>query len=141
MDPKPSAKQLKTSFQPLLLSWECWTPHMYAGTNLKAKIHVINDDYDVGDLPKTRLDYEILDHTHQILKPKVCFPAVPYYSLQQKEIEIEIPTTFLTGNYELRARLYAEDGKLLSENKYPILVADSAYLFAASAVKTTAGTI
>lgn len=136
MDPKPAAKQLKTSFQPLLLSWECWTPHMYAGTNLKAKIHVINDDYDVGDLPKTRLDYEILDHTHQILQTKsMVFPAVPYYSLQQKEIEIEIPTTFLTGNYELRARLYAEDGKLLSENKYQIFVADSAYLLAASAVK------
>ena len=43
MKPKPAMNQMGISYQPVLLSWELWTPQVYAGTTVRAIAHVIND--------------------------------------------------------------------------------------------------
>src|SRR5690606_18453551 len=42
MNPKPAADQVKISYQPILASWECWTPNVFAGSTINPIIHIIN---------------------------------------------------------------------------------------------------
>src|SRR5690606_39460647 len=55
MNPKPAAEQLKRSFQPILLSRECWTPQVYAGSTVKTIAHVVNDDEQGRDIKNGRI--------------------------------------------------------------------------------------
>jgi hypothetical protein len=41
LKPKPVTDQVKMSYQPVLLSWECWTPNVYAGSVIKPIAHII----------------------------------------------------------------------------------------------------
>ena len=38
--PSPICTQMRTSYAPLLLSIECWDPHVYAGQSFNATAHV-----------------------------------------------------------------------------------------------------
>ena len=47
---KPAFEVLKTVFQPVLISPECWKRNIFAGDSLQIKLHVCNDD-DNGSQP------------------------------------------------------------------------------------------
>ena len=52
--------QERTSFAPLLLSLEMWTPHRYASQALRFVAHVVNDDDGGQDLPAGSLHWALV---------------------------------------------------------------------------------
>src|SRR5690606_28114065 len=67
MKPKPVTEQARISYQPVLLSWECWTTNVYAGNSIHPVAHIINDSDDFTDLQQVRLDYRIVDKTKRAI--------------------------------------------------------------------------
>src|SRR4030095_1035480 len=59
MRPKPAMSQLALAYQPVLLSWELWTPQVYAGTAIHPTAHVINDSDDYNALRDSSIIYRL----------------------------------------------------------------------------------
>lgn len=131
MNPKPAAQQLKASFQPVLLSWECWTPQIYSGSSIKAIAHVVNDDDEGRNLKNAVIVYQISDKTYKkIYTDSVKIPDVAYYATHQQTINIKLPDHIATGDYQLTGKIVSS-GKIISENSYKLFIADK--LFSRSA--------
>lgn len=117
MVPKAVTEQAKISFQPVLLSWECWTSHIYSGSTFKAIAHIVNDDENFQDLNNIRLTYFIRDKANNELKSaSITIPEVKYYGTHKEQIEISVPKTLASGWYELVGKIISKDGAVLSEN-------------------------
>lgn len=115
----PSAVQIqeKTSFAPVLLSIELWTPHRYTSDALRFTAHVVNDADDGSALPASTLHWS-LTPTAESCKPRRCaeaagvlqgtvpVAAVEYYSTASMAVEIEL-TGSSPGEYTLWAELRA----------------------------------
>lgn len=124
MNPKPVTDQVKISYQPVLLSWECWTPNVNAGTTLTAIAHIINDANDFSDLVNAKLLYEIKDKTHAVVvSDSIILSDIPYYGTDAKKIAISLPASMVTGQYELSGKIM-QYGKMVSQNFYKLFVAD-----------------
>jgi len=124
MKPKPVTDQVKISYQPVLLSWECWTPNVYVGSVIKPIAHIINDADDFTDLTNAKLIYEIKDKAQAVVyTDSIALSNVPYYSSISKKIEIRIPINLVTGKYILQGKIISK-GEIVSQNSYPIFVAD-----------------
>lgn len=127
MKPKPATKQVKISYQPVLLSWECWTPNVFTGSVIKPGAHLINDDDNFNDLKNIKLTYELKDKTHSVVySASTVFPDVPYYGTAQKQLEISIPQNLVTGDYELTGKVES-NGKIVSENFFRLFIADKSF--------------
>lgn len=127
MNPKPAASQVKISYQPVLLSWECWTPNNYAGAVLKPVAHVINDADDFRDLKNVKLVYQIRDKAHTaVFTDSVTLPDVPYYGTVQKQLEIKLPKNLVSGEYELSGKVLA-GGNVISQNYFKLFIANDTY--------------
>src|ERR1700722_3858776 len=80
MHPNPSMDQFGVSYQPVLLSWEMWTPQCYAGSRIHAIAHVINDADDFSGLTNVTLAYELRSHAGKtLLQAKTELADIPYY--------------------------------------------------------------
>ncbi|WP_316810947.1 glycoside hydrolase family 2 TIM barrel-domain containing protein [Pedobacter heparinus] len=124
MKPKPVTDQVKISYQPVLLSWECWTPNVYAGSVISPIAHISNDDNDFKDLKNTRLVYLIRDKTHTIVfSDSINMADIPYYANVKKKLSIKLPKDLSSGKYELIGRVMA-NGKQVSYNYYKLFIAD-----------------
>src|SRR5690606_38531495 len=136
MNPKPAADQLKTSFQPVLLSWECWTPQVYAGSTLKTIAHLVNDDEEGRDLKNVKLVYQLSDKTHkQILTDSVMIADVAYYATRQQPVAIPLTDQLTTAEYELTGVIYSE-GKRVSRNSHRFFVGSRMFTRSALAVQS-----
>jgi len=132
MNPKPAAEHLKRSFQPILLSWECWTPQVYAGATVKAIAHVVNDDEERRGLKNARIVYSLSDKTHKKLwEDSVDIVDVPYYGTHQQPIEMKIPDNLATGEYELTGKIIAGNREV-SKNSYQLFIANQTFVQSAS---------
>src|SRR5581483_125290 len=102
MDPKPAARQLRASYQPVLLTWELYTPQVYAGATLKPIAHIVNDDDAFAALHDATLAYEMRDATQRtVASGKISVPDVAYYATARLPLTLAIPPTLATGNYSL----------------------------------------
>lgn len=127
MKPKPVTEQVRLSYQPVLLSWECWTPHVYAGTSLKVIAHVVNDDNNFHDLTNAKLIYQVYDKTRTaVVSDSIKLADVAYYNSAQHTINIKLPGNLVSGNYRLYGRIIS-NGKQVSENYFDLFVADQYY--------------
>lgn len=127
MKPKPVTEQVKISYQPVLLSWECWTPNVYAGAEINPVAHISNDDNDFKDLRKVKLVYQIRDKSHSIVyADSVALPDIPYYASAKKKLNIKLPKNLNSGKYELIGKLMS-DGRQVSQNYYRLFVADASF--------------
>jgi beta-galactosidase len=127
MKPKPATEQVRISYQPVLLSWECYTPNVYAGSSVKPIAHIINDDNDFKDLTNVTLLYELRDKAHTlVLKDSIKLKDVPYYAEQSHKLNIQLPENLISGDYELTGRVIAAN-KTVSKNSYKFFVADKLY--------------
>ena len=125
MHPKPVTDQVKISYQPVLLSWECWTPNIFAGSTIKPIAHVINDNNDFSDLTDAKIIYEIKDKADAVLfKDSLAIENIPYYKSISKSIDIKLPTNLVSGTYELCGTIVSK-GNIVSKNHYSIFVADN----------------
>jgi len=127
MKPKPVTEQVKISYQPVLLSWECWTPNVYAGSVIRPIAHIINDANDFTDLKKVRLIFEIRDKAQQILfSDSTQLADIPYYSTAQKRLELKLPLNLVSGKYQLSGKVVS-DGVTVSRNFYDLFIADEIF--------------
>jgi beta-galactosidase len=124
MKPKPVTEQVRLSYQPILLSWECWTPHVYAGTTVKTIAHVINDDNEFNDLINSTMVYQLFDKTKTaVLTDSIKLQTIPYYGSIEKQVDLKLPQNLVSGNYTLRGKIM-RNGKQISENYFNFFVAD-----------------
>ncbi len=127
MHPKPVTEQVKLSYQPVLLSWECWTPNVFAGATIHPVVHVINDADDFTNLKGTKLIYELKDKAQQVVwMDSAALPAIPYYGSHTQKLTIPIPQNLVSGNYELTGEIIS-NGTAVSHNHYHLFVADRFY--------------
>ncbi len=131
MNPKPVTDQVKISYQPVLLSWECWTPNVYAGSIVRPIAHIINDSDDFTDLVSARLVFEIKNKADQIVfADSTLLPNIPYYSSTKKSLEIKLPSDLITGKYRLSGKVIC-NGAVVSQNYYDLFIADGNFVSSA----------
>jgi hypothetical protein len=124
MRAKPAADALARAYQPVLLSWENWTPQVYAGSAVKPVIHVINDADDGAPLKTAVVECRLMTQQGRELRrwKTVRLPTIPYYSTWTTRLELELPADLPTGDYQLSGTIESE-GKVVSQNATPCFVA------------------
>ncbi|MES2276177.1 MAG: glycoside hydrolase family 2 TIM barrel-domain containing protein [Bacteroidota bacterium] len=128
MHPKPVTDQVKISYQPVLLSWECWTKNMYAGATLKPVVHIINDDEHFEDLKNAQLIYQLRDKAQSLVfTDTISMADVPYYASVQKSLQIKLPANLTTGYYKLTGKLSANN-KVVSQNFFDVFISGKQFI-------------
>ena len=124
LGPKPVTEQYRRSYQPVLLSWEMWTPNVYAGSTIRPRAHVVNDAESGEALRAATLHYWIRDSAGRSFAPgSIAIPEVPYYGAINRELTVNLPDALPTGRYRLAGVLMRE-GDTLSFNETELFVAD-----------------
>ncbi|HEU4632288.1 MAG TPA: glycoside hydrolase family 2 TIM barrel-domain containing protein [Gemmatimonadaceae bacterium] len=127
MEPKPVVSQYAISYQPVLLSWELWTPQIYAGSTLRPVAHVVNDAETLEDLHGLALRWTLVDDAGAVRDSgRVPLPDVPYYAARSAPLRIALPDSLRTGSYRLRGVLL-RGGDTLSHNAVTLFVAGRGY--------------
>ncbi len=102
MKPKAALEQMALSYQPVLLSWELWTPQAYAGSKLRSFAHVINDADDGAPLTNATLTCHLIaSDGKESCRANIDLPPIPYYDAWRKVIELDSPGNLKTGEYVL----------------------------------------
>lgn len=123
MKAKPAMSQLAIAYQPVLLSWELWTPHVYAGSVLHPTAHVINDADDYSAVKNAVLVYRLRARDgHEVLKSELPLPEIAYYQTWSKHFELHMPKELQTGDYVLSGEIVSA-GRTLSTNWTDLFVA------------------
>jgi beta-galactosidase len=135
MDPKAVTKQAKISYQPILISWECFTPQVYAGSTLHPAAHIINDDDNFNDLNNASLVYQLEDNTNTILTADtIALPQIKYYGTFEKNISIELPDLLPAGDYKLIGKIIKQN-TIVSTNYYDLFIAGKNFIASVPAVQ------
>ncbi|HEX6536048.1 MAG TPA: glycoside hydrolase family 2 TIM barrel-domain containing protein [Gemmatimonadaceae bacterium] len=130
MRPKPIADQYAISYQPVLLSWESWTPQVYAGSTIHPVAHVVNDATDGRALAGISLRWTIRPASgtgRAILSGRAALPNVPYFGVAARTLAIELPASLPTGDYVL-AGVITRGRDTLSRNSTPLFVARRSFV-------------
>lgn len=102
MQAKPVVAQYARSFAPVLLSWETWTPQLYAGATFTPVAHVVNDA-DNGAAVRGATVHARLrapDGT-TVAQARLTWPKVPYYGAVSRPLPITVPLSASAGRYTL----------------------------------------
>ncbi len=130
MKPKPAMEQMAMSYSPVLLSWEMWTPQVYAGTKVDGFAHVINDAEDGSALRGATLEYELTakDATDAkaIAKGEEQIPPVAYYGAWKTPFEVAIPADAPEGEYTLSGRVMVGE-KEITTNTCDLFIASDGW--------------
>ena len=123
MHPNPSMDQFGVSYQPVLLSWEMWTPQRYADSRVQAIAHIINDADDFSDLTNVTFAYELRSRDGKaILESKASLPNIPYYAVARKVLNIDLPSDLETGDYALSGKVFSGTREV-SHNESKLFIA------------------
>jgi beta-galactosidase len=118
-----NADQMTASYSPVLLSWEQWTPNVYAGTSLKGLVHVVNDAEDFSDLTGGKIEYVLQDADGKaVLNGQLDVPRVKYYATHRMPFEIKLPDALKSGKYTVIGKIVVE-GKPVTQNTFKVYVA------------------
>lgn len=127
MKPKPIGAQYAVSFAPVLLSWELWTPQVYAGSTIRPVAHLVNDANDGASLERPIVSYVLTDSSGaERLRGSVSFPDVPYYGAKSAPLALRLPANLSAGNYRLVGTVRAGD-RVIAHNDVALFVARPAY--------------
>jgi len=124
---KPVLAQYARSYQPVLLSWESWTPNAYAGSTISPVAHVVNDDDAGQSLRGAVLHWSIVDaggRAHQ--RGQLPFGDVAYYAATSRPVTVALPASLASGEYELRGSL-VRGRDTVSRNATPLFIAARAW--------------
>ncbi|HRT55423.1 MAG TPA: glycoside hydrolase family 2 TIM barrel-domain containing protein [Candidatus Paceibacterota bacterium] len=111
MEPKPAMAQMGLSYQPVLLSWELWTPQVYAGTRLRPIAHVINDDDRGRALAGATLRFRLQSQSGKTCcEGEVKLPEIAYYGTWSRALPLDLPPGLATGDYVLSGEVRTADG-------------------------------
>ena len=110
MKPKPIGAQYAESYQPVLLSWELWTPQVYAGSTIAPVAHLVNDDDRGATLSGLTLSYTLADSAGVArLRGGARLPDVPYYAAKSLPLHIALPADLAPGRYTLSGMVMEAD--------------------------------
>lgn len=127
MKPKPIARQYGVSFAPVLLSWELWTPQVYAGSTIRPVAHIVNDAEDGRAIVKPVVAYTLADSAgHVVARGTVSFPTVAYYGAKSVPFKLRVPAGLPTGTYRLAGTVRA-NGREIARNDVALFVAAPGY--------------
>jgi hypothetical protein len=127
MGPKPIARQYGVSYQPVLLSWELWTPQVYAGSILRPVAHLVNDSDSGEALRGVTLRYQVVAEDGAVkLEGSRGLPDVAYYGATSTPLAISLPAALPTGSYTLRGWVM-RGADTLSRNETSVFVAERGY--------------
>lgn len=127
MKPKPIGAQYAVSYQPVLLSWELWTPQVYAGSTIHPVVHVVNDADAAETLRKPAVTWSLADSAGvERLRGTMAFPDVPYYAAKSAPLAITLPAGLGTGEYTLTGTVRV-GGSVVSRNATPVFIAQPSY--------------
>ncbi len=124
MKAKPAADALARAYQPVLLSWENWTPQVYAGSTIKPVMYVINDADDGAALKNAVVECQLVagnGREVQRWKP-MKLPSIQHYSTWSSRLELELPPDLPTGDYKLIG-IVSSGGRVISQNATACFVA------------------
>ncbi|MDB5014896.1 MAG: glycosyl hydrolase family 2, partial [Daejeonella sp.] len=126
--------QIKKALQPVLVSAEIWGRHFYAGEKLPTRIYVVNDQDNGNALAQTELQWSLQTADGKVLTSgKDVIPPVEYYGRKFIEPTIVIPQNLPTSRVDGKLVLkLLENGKVISENDYEVLLASKQWLNVAS---------
>lgn len=124
MGPKPVADQMRTSYQPVLLSWEMWTPHVYAGAILRPVAHIVNDDDGGSDVTGATLvvTLAVVGSDTAVYTRRFVLPSIPYYQTMSLPLALTLPAELPSGDYALHGRI-EQGGKTISTNRTDLFIA------------------
>ncbi len=106
MKPKPVLAQYARSFQPVLLSWELWTSHVYAGATVTPVAHVVNDDEQGQAVGGATLQVTMRsDAMPSRVVARMPWPDVPYYAASSRAVPIAVPANTPSGSYTIEGLL------------------------------------
>jgi hypothetical protein len=132
MKPKPVMDAMRTAYQPVLLSWECWTPQIYAGSEPRVIAHVINDDDQKRDLRDATLEFHLRSKDgKEFGDTRMMLPRIPYFGTWSKQIPLKLPTDLPTGDYVLTGRITTLT-EIRSKNSADLFVAGADWKKSAS---------
>jgi hypothetical protein len=130
IDFKPHMKEgLTTAYQPVLLSFENWRPHVFAGDELQVTAHLVNDAEDSRKLSKPGLHWRLVHEAtgKTVDSGEVSFGrTLKHYAVVQKQLKLEIDLSLQEGQYLLKGDV-VEKGKTISTNEAPIWVGQRDY--------------
>ncbi|HXC35527.1 MAG TPA: glycoside hydrolase family 2 TIM barrel-domain containing protein [Candidatus Acidoferrales bacterium] len=125
LKPWPAYYALKTALQPVLVSAELYGRHFYSGTEFAARVCIVNDSEDCRAIPKGRLIWKFRDDGTVLSTGNVPVPSVAYYKSHWLNVKFKTPENLPASriNGQLVLRLESDDGKVLSENDYDVVIA------------------
>ncbi|MET3877950.1 glycoside hydrolase family 2 TIM barrel-domain containing protein [Chitinophaga sp. OAE865] len=129
IEPYPAYYALQRALQPVLVSAELWGRHFYAGTQLPARICIVNDRHEGTPLSATELTWQLQTNEGAVIATgKQSIPEMPYYGRQWVTPHIlipeKLPTAEVNGKLVLTLK---EHNRLLSSNEYKIILADQRF--------------
>jgi len=123
MKPKPAMLRLEQAYQPVLLSWELWTPQVYAGSSIQPIAHVVNDSEDGEGIAGARLQYRLTGPGDApVLAGEVALPDIPYYEVRRVPLSLVLPKRLQTGDYVLFGEV-VQGGRTISQNSVSVFIA------------------
>lgn len=127
MKPKPILRQYSVSYQPVLLSWELWTPNVYAGSTIKPVAHIVNDSENGQDLGGLTLRYWLSGPDGTIrFTASAPMPSVRYYEAVSRSLAIRLPENLPAGAYRLEGRVL-QGKQVISANETSLFVAPRSF--------------
>lgn len=128
MKAKPAMEQMGVSYQPVLLSWENWTPNVYAGTKVKVIAHAVNDSEDFSDLTGAKLEVALTPKAGgpAVAAQSIDLSAIPYYTAKAFPLEVDADGRF-TGECVLSGKI-VRGGRVLSHNEAELYVRPRPFL-------------
>lgn len=118
------ANGFTTSYQPVLLSFENWRPHVYAGESPRITAHLVNDADDGRNLQEPQLEWRLVreDNGRTVDSGRLAFSdTVLHYHVDARELLLEISEEMKTGRYLLKGEV-VENGKTVSTNETPLWI-------------------
>lgn len=123
MKPKPVMEAMRLAYQPVLLSWELWTPQVYAGTTVRAVAHVLNDDDANRPLTNATLAISVRDREgRECCGERIALPAIPHFEIWRRELALKLPSHLATGEYLVTGTVFC-GSEVRSTNAVTLFVA------------------
>jgi beta-galactosidase len=124
------AEGYTTSYQPVLLSFENWRPHVYAGVQIRLKAHLVNDAVDGKALSNASLQWRLVKagSENPVSSGVLDFAdSVAHYAVDTQELVLDIAEELETGQYILKGEV-VENGQTVSINETEIWVEQRSFL-------------
>ena len=123
-DCQPTAmlEQLGESYQPMLVSWDHWTPNIYSGEQSPAMANLVNQAHDGQDLENAVMVCELINAKGQVISGGTISVSRALHGYSGRApVVIDVPADSPDGLYRIRSTLRKGEA-ILSTGELPVHV-------------------